>query len=164
MLSGTRKINTHKLRLVLSLLLFGLIFSGCSFIRIQNVSDAKVRVLVSVPDHRGGYTRTISSGNIVDVFSGHGGRYTVTLLPDADFIRFAETLRTEISQRLFKERASLSADEVATLVQRLDEIDKLLEDQKNISASCGGNVPDFDTVVVTISYDIGSNTWHLACQ
>ena len=157
------KINP-KLRLLLYLLLFGLIFSGCSFIRIQNISEVRVRVLIRVPDNSKGYMRSINPGNITDVFSGHGGRYTVTIVPNEGYVQLMEDVRADISRRLFEERATLSGNDVARLVERLNDIEARLEREMNISVSCSGTVPDFETVVVSIGFDITSQSWHVACQ
>jgi outer membrane lipopolysaccharide assembly protein LptE/RlpB len=139
------------------------ILSGCSFVRIQNVSDASITVSVNVPDSGSSYTRTIRSGNIVDVFSATGGRYTVSMIPSERYRETLATLQQQISTRLFEERQTLTADQVAQLVQNLNSIDKLIEDLANPMPSCSGRLPEFDTVVVVVSYDNSSGNYALSC-
>ncbi len=161
----TRKcLKSPRVRLISILILLSLIMSGCSFVRIQNVSNIDARVLVRVPDNSRGYTRFIRSGNIVDVFSGHGGRYTITLLPNEQYLELLNGVKQHISQRLFNERATLTGNEVARLVERLNEIGELITQQSSINVSCTGSLPDFDTVVVTIAFDSINNSWEFICQ
>ncbi len=159
-----KSINKSKI-IVCGLLLVVLALSGCSFIRIQNISDARLRVLVRVPDNRKGYTRSIQPGQIVDVFSGQGGRYSVTTLPDEQYRQLLIELRAEVSRRLFVDRQNLSADDVALLTSRLNDADSELERlNSGDSAFCAGFVPEFETVVVTAAWDLYEQNWSLVCQ
>ena len=150
--------------ILLATMSLALLLASCSFVRIQNVSDANATVLVRVPDSSQGYTRTVRPGAIIDVFSGHGGRYTITMLPDEQYRQLLEDLRTEVSRRLFEEGASLSADDVSRLVERLNDADNELARLAQPGATCSGYLPDFDTVVVTLAWDFTTNQWALACS
>jgi hypothetical protein len=157
---------TRSKSLVFSFAFLALFLSGCSFVRIQNVSDVQVRVLVRVPDSRKGYTRQIPPGYVVDVFTSQGGRYTINTLPNERYREFLLNLQTEVSRRLFDERHTLSGADVTRLVARLNEANAELEklEQGTSEGSCSGYVPDFDTVVATIVWDLTSSKWSLACQ
>lgn len=141
-----------------------IILSGCSFVRIQNVSDTPITVSVKVPDSGNSYTRIIRPGNLVDVFSGNGGRYSVTIIPSERYRDSLESMQRMVSTRLFEERATLSADEVTRLVQNLNEIDQLIDDLAKPMPSCSGYLPDFDTVVVVVAYDMIANDYVLSCS
>ena len=141
-----------------------IILSGCSFVRIQNVSDAPITVSVNVPDSGKSYTRNIRAGDIVDVFSANGGRYTVTMIPGERYRESLGNLQQLISTRLFEERATLTAEEVTRLVQNLNEIDKLIEDLATPMPSCSGYLPDFDTVVVVAAFDAVAVDYVLSCS
>ena len=154
----------RKRQLPLLIVLLAAFLSGCSFVRIQNVSASSVTVLVTVPDAGNGYTRSIDSGGIVDVFSSHGGRYTVTVVPSEQYRSILERLRDDISDRLFEEGATLTAEEVGQLVENLNHIDRLLEDLAEPGASCSGRLPDYETAVVVVSYDDFKGEWVLSCQ
>lgn len=139
------------------------LLAGCSFVAVQNVSEATAVVRVIVPDNGYGYTRKVRSGDMVEVFTGHGGRYTVTVLPDEDYRNLLTGLRAEISRRLFRERDALSADDVRNLVQRLRDVDEALADLARPGASCGGTVSDFESVVATVSYDAANGRFSVSC-
>ena len=132
--------------------------------RIQNVSESQITVSVKVPDSGKSYTRNIGAGNLVDVFSANGGRYSVTMIPSESYRETLTNLRQLISTRLFQEGATLSAEEVAQLVQNLNEIDQLITELEDPMASCSGYLPDFDTVVVVVVYDPVANNYAITCS
>lgn len=113
-----------QITLLTILLFFGL--SSCTFVRVTNLSDVTARVLVRVPDSGRGSTRNIHTEGAMEVFSANGGRYSVRLLPQERYKEFLESMRKEISRRLFEERQALSADDVARLIKNLNQIDKHL--------------------------------------
>ena len=141
-----------------------LVLSGCSFVRIQNVSAASVTVAVTVPDSGKAYTREVASGGIVDVFSGEGGRYTITVIPSESYRSILERLQQQITTRLFEERETLTVDEVRQLVENLNHIDRLIAELAKPQPSCSGFVPEFETAVATISYDDFNSQWVLECS
>jgi hypothetical protein len=149
---------------ILHALVFIFLLSGCSFVRVQNVSDTNVRVLVNVPDSNAGISRNVRPGSVVDAFSSHGGRYSVTILPNERYREFLLDLRTEIGRRLFEERAELTGDEVGRLVARLNEVNVFLKELAEPGASCSGSLPDFDTSVVIIVFDISLAKYVLSCS
>ncbi len=163
---STKSLHSKSLgvRSLCTLLLAGMMLSGCTFIRIQNVADNRLRVAVKVPDNTRAYTRTIRPGQIADVFSSHGGRYSVTLLSPEGYEQILQELKAEISDRLFKEGASLTAAEVANLTQNLSNIDQLIEANENMDVSCSGSVPDFETAVVILSFDSTTDKYSLVCN
>ncbi len=140
-----------------------LFLSGCTFVEVQNLSDLNARVLVRTPDSGSGYTRLVGSGEVASVFSGYGGRYTVTTLPNEAYRNLLIDLQAEISRRLFEERATLSGAEVARLVTRIQEISTLLDDLAQKGASCAGNVPDFESALVVLVWDEQANNWEMTC-
>lgn len=145
-------------------LIVAFILSGCSFVRIQNISELSITVSVSVPDSGSTYTRNIGAGNIVDVFSANGGRYSVSMIPSESYRSMLETIQQEISIRLFEERDTLSADQVAQLVQNLNYVDQSIQQLAEPMPSCSGYLPDFDTVVVVISFDRLAQEYTLSCS
>ena len=140
-----------------------LLLAGCSFVEIVNFSDLSARVRVQVPDSGSGYTRHVGPGRVAEVFSSHGGRYTVTALPDEEYRQLLLTIREDVTQRLFNEGATLTAAEVGELVNVLNTIDARLEELSTQFASCSGNVPEFETVTVTMSWDFDTSNWILIC-
>jgi hypothetical protein len=155
------KITPFRMLILMALGAFFL--SGCSFVNIQNVSDINATVQVRVPDNATAYTRQISSFQIAEIFSSQGGPYTVTMLPDEQYRQLLSRLQADISQKLFSEGANLTSQQVAQLVENLNSLDRILEDLAAPMPSCSGHLPDFETVVVTISYDTEANNWFLGC-
>ena len=147
----------------IALLISVVVLSGCSFVNIQNMSDAEITVSVKVPDSGSSSTRNIQAGDIVDVFSANGGRYSISLLPGQRYQELLENLRQLISQRLFEDGATLSADEVARLIEKLNQVDQLIEDLADPMPFCSGYLPDFETVVVVVAYDESSGNYVLSC-
>lgn len=149
--------------IVFTILLLALFLSGCSFIRIQNVAAGEATVSVTVPDSGKAYVKTVPSGGIVDVFSSHGGGYTITMIASEQYIEILNRLRSQIETRLFEEGQTLTTEEVRLLVQNLHHIDQQLEETRLPGTSCGGYVAEFDTAVVTIAFDDFNNSWILEC-
>lgn len=141
-----------------------MLLGGCTFVQVQNVTELNVRVAVRVPDSSSTYTLMVSPVGIGEVFSSHGGPYSVTILPDEEYIQLLESIQNQITEKLFTEGATLSAEEVATLTRRINDIDAFLEEAKSVNASCRGRVPDFETAVVTVSIEPATNSWVLECS
>ena len=151
------------LLLLLFAALVPLVLSSCTFIRIQNVSAAQVTLLVHTPDSNKPYTRIVSSGAIVDVFSSYGGRYTIQEIPSEQYKDILDRLENQITTRLFEEAETLSAEEVRQLTENLNHVLSLQEQLSDPGPTCSGHVSDFETAVVTTSYDNFENQWILEC-
>ena len=151
------KLNAHTITGLLALLM--MLLSGCSFIRILNNSDAPITVLVRSPDSGKGYTRNLRPEQVVDVFSSYGGRYTVTVILTERYKQTLDDIRNTISERLFKERATLTGEEVTRLVNNLNQVEQLIDDLAKPGATCSGQLPDFDTVVVVAIWDTSLNDY-----
>jgi len=153
----------NRSHIIVFIILLSLFLSSCTFIRIQNVSAGEATVTVKTPDSGKAYTRTVSSGGIVDVFSSHGGRYIITTIPSEQYKEILFQLEKQITERLFNEAATLSVEEVRQLTENLNHVLTLIEQLSNPGASCSGYVSDFNTAVVTISFDNFNNVWILEC-
>jgi hypothetical protein len=158
------KMKIKRKPIVFIVILLGLLLSSCIFVRIQNVSDTSITVLVTVPDSGSGYTRNIRAGAIVDVFSAHGGPYTVTMLPSERYKASLKDLQAIISKRLFEERNTLTSEEVKRLTENLREIDKLIKELAQPMAACAGTVSDFETAVAVVVWDSFSADYSLSCS
>ena len=139
-------------------------FTGCTYVQVYNLTERTVTVAIRVPDSANTYTKGIRPAQIDDVFSAHGGRYSVTVLPDEEYRALLQNIRDSILARMMNEGATLSAAEVQTLTQRLSDIDQALVDIENeAGASCSGSVDDFETAIVTVAYDPVKNTYVINC-
>jgi hypothetical protein len=151
-------------RFLLIFILFVVFLTSCTFVRIQNVTEAPITVLIVVPDSGGGYTKRIPAGGISETFSAHGGRYTVTMVPGEQYEAILKNLRDVITKRLFEERQTLTSEEVSNLVKNLNQIEKLIEDLSKPGAKCSGYVPDYETAVVIVGYISFEGVYDLSCQ
>ena len=96
-------------------------------------------------------------------FSGHGGNYTISVVPDEQYLQLLRQLREQITQRLFEERGTLSAEDVARLVQNLQDIENQIQKEAERGASCSGAAPDFSTVSAVISWSAAEGDWAINC-
>ena len=153
--------RSYLLVLVCASLLF---LAGCTTVDVINLSELNARVLIQLPDQPGGVSRSIGPGNSTSTFSNYGGTVTITVLADEAYRELLLDLQTEISRRLFEERASLSAADVSLLVERLNEIDSLLEEMADDGASCSVVAPDFSSVTAVLNWSTAANSWELSCS
>jgi len=155
-------MKTHHLLILLCLAL--VLLAGCTTVDVINLSELNARVLIQLPDQPGGVSRSIGSGNSTSTFSNYGGTVTITVLPDERYRELLLDLQTEISNRLFEERASLSASDVSLLVERLNEIDSALEELADDGASCSVVAPDFSSVTAVLNWSTSASNWELSCS
>lgn len=160
----TSSTNANRRLLWILVIPVVLFLSGCVNVDVINVSEINARVLIGLPDAPGGYTRYIRAGQSTSTFSNHGGVVTIRTLPDEEYRRLLDNLRTEISRRLFEERESLSAEDVARLVRQLEDIDSQVEQLADDGTSCSVNAPDFSSVTAVLSWDTANGKWSLSCS
>lgn len=141
-----------------------ILLSACTTVDIINLSELNARVLIQLPDSAGGTSRAIPSAGSTSTFSTHGGTVTIQTLPDEAYRQLLESLRDQITQRLFEERGTLSPADVARLVQNLNDIDKAVEDLADDEASCTVNAPDFSAVSAVLNWDGAAGRWSLSCS
>lgn len=147
---------------ILIILVSFLLLTACVDFNISNYSEINARVLIQTPDG-GNYTKVVKSGGYASSFSGHGGSYTLSVIPDEEYLSLLRQLREQISQRLFEEGSVLSAEDVARLVQNLQDIEVQLEKEAQRGASCSGVAPDFSTVSASIGWSQTENDWTIDC-
>lgn len=148
--------------LILDLLVCFLLLTACVDFNISNLSELNARVLIQTPDG-GNYTKSVESSGYASSFSGHGGNYTISVVPDEQYLQLLRDLRQQITQRLFEEKGVLSAEDVARLVQNLQDIEKQIEKEAERGASCSGAAPDFSTVSATITWSEAEGDWAISC-
>jgi hypothetical protein len=86
------------------------------------------------------------------------------LIPSERYKETLNSLQEMISARLFKERATLTAEQVTTLTHNLNGIDQLIDDLAKPMPSCSGYLPDFDTVVVVVVFDSFTANYDISCS
>ncbi len=137
--------------------------TACVDFNISNLSEVNARVLIQTPDG-GNYTKSVKSYGNASSFSGHGGNYTISVVPDEQYLQLLRDLRQRISQRLFEEGSVLTAEEVAQLVKNLENVEEQLQQEAERGASCSGAAPDFSTVSATITWSNAEADWAISCS
>jgi hypothetical protein len=146
------------------LLVATMALTGCTTVDVFNISESSARVRITLPDTPAGYTRYIRGGDVTSTFSQYGGTVTVTVLPDQQYRELLTDLAKLISDRLWVERETLSADDVSRLVSRLQDVNQELERQAQVGASCSVRVSDFGSVTATVSWDSGLSNYMVSCS
>ncbi|MBP7963282.1 MAG: hypothetical protein KBG20_14030 [Caldilineaceae bacterium] len=147
------------------LLLAGiLLLGGCVNIAVLNITNAESRVLIKTPDNRTGYTKVVGAGESIDTYSSHGGRYTLSTLPNEAYRRLLLDLQEQLADSLFTEAATLSPSDVTQIVQRIGELNDALNALSREGASCTGSVPDFSSVTAVLDWDESAGAWSLVCS
>jgi hypothetical protein len=151
--------------LIALLLLAGiLLLGGCVNIAVLNITNVESRVLIKTPDSGTGYTKLVEPGNSVDTYSSHGGRYSISTLPSEEYRRLVLSVQEQLSARLFTEAATLSARDVAQIVQQISELNDSLDSLAREGATCTGTAPDFSSVTAVLGWDESANVWTLDCS
>ena len=153
-----------KRQLILVALIVLLGASGCVTFDVINLAETNARVLLQIPDQQNGVTRSIPPAGSTSTFSTHGGSFSVRTLPDEQYRQLLNDLEAEISRRLWDERETLTAEDVARLVRRLEDVNSQLERLSEIGASCSGTAPDFAAVTIILSWDLQQQNWYLECS
>ena len=139
------------------------VLTGCTFIEVHNISDIAVTVQVRPPDADRPSTRIIEPGNTGTFFTSYGGAFTVTTLPSEAYRQLLLGIREQLGTRLFLEGATLTAEELAEIVQQIEEISNRLDNLGNGQATCTGSVVDYETASVAASYESQGGYWILIC-
>lgn len=151
------------LSVVLLLAVSALVMTACVTVEVANISETRARVRITLPDTPSGYTRLVRAGQSTSTFSEYGGTVTVTVLPDEQYRQLLQDLRTEITRRLFEDRQTLSASDVSTLVNRLNDVEESMAQLEREGASCSVRTSDFATVTAILSWDDSISNWSLSC-
>lgn len=146
------------------LLLCAFLAGGCVSFDVQNLSDVDTRVLIRTPDSGRGYTRLVESGEVASTFSTQGGSFTISTLPNEEYRQLVLDVREQLGTRLFEESASLSASEVAEIVQRIAQLTENLEALGREGGSCSGSVTDFGSVTGIITWNDIEQKWSVVCS
>jgi hypothetical protein len=148
--------------IALVMLIFSLVFAGCTTVDVINLSESNVRVQISLPDGTS-TVRLVRPAGSTSTFSTHGGVVTISALPDEEYRNLLESIRAEISNRLMSEGAVLSPDDVSVLVQRLDDIDEAIARIKP-HGSCTVSAPDFASVTAFLNWDQAAENISVSCS
>lgn len=137
--------------------------AGCTVVQVENLSESTARVMISLPDSTGVTSRVLAADEAFETFSGHGGRVEIRVGEDERYRLLLGQIRDSISERLFTEGDSLTPDEIATLVQRLREIEDAVARSLENAAECTVAAPDESVVHGIITTDLDGD-YTLSCS
>jgi hypothetical protein len=131
-------------------------------VTVQNSTTLPVRVVITGPNGAETFAPSPHESSTTDVGEGH---YTVVVVPDADWLPYAQQTRDFLNQQLANSQ-NLTGPQLLDLVQRLKDIAARMAQMQSAaghSASCSGNVTGDNSAVATISVGI-TDTLTLSCR
>ena len=139
--------NTRKLLLLITLL--GLLTLACNTLSVANKSEYKVLVSVVLPGASGADSHIYQPGEVYDYYPGSGGRYTISVSPQEEYVAEMDKLRANIVLALTTKYDVMQPGVFVELTEKLARIDKILSSLT--THSCSGNIMDDANVMATIN-------------
>ena len=151
-----------KRRLILVGVVFGLITLSCSAskLSVANQSNFKALVSVTLPGSSGADSHIYQPGEVHDYYPGSGGSYTISVIPQEDYVAQMDLIRANIIETLYGYQAKLNPSQVVELTNILASIERTLSSLT--SHSCSGNMMEDSNVMATINMT-GGNKITLYC-
>ena len=140
-----------KRRLILVGAVFGLIPLACSTstLSVSNQSNFKALVSVTLPGASGADSHVYQPGEVFDYYPGSGGSYTISVIPQEDYVAEMDRLRATIIHAMVDYRDVIQPDIAVELTEKLASIDRTLSSLT--THSCSGNMMDDSNVMATIN-------------
>ena len=151
-----------KQRFILVGVVFGLITLACSAstLSVANQSNFKALVSVTLPGASGADSHVYQPGEVYDYYPGSGGSYTISVIPQEDYVAKMNQIRASIIETLYGYHTKISPSQVAELTEMLASIERTLSSLT--SHSCSGNMMEDSNVMATINMT-GGNKITLYC-
>jgi len=151
-----------KRKLILVGVVFGLITLACSAstLSVANQSDYKALVSVKLPGASGADSHIYQPGEVHDYYPGSGGSYTISVIPQEDYVAELDRVRATIIETLYGYHEKLNPSKVVELTDMLASIERTLSSLT--SHSCSGNMMEDSNVMATFNMT-GGNKITLNC-
>jgi hypothetical protein len=126
--------------------------AGCApYVSIHNGTTFAVRVVITTSEGSQVFSPSPGEDSTADATEG---TYTVTVVPDAEWITWAKATRAYLNERIANSE-SLTGPQLLDVVQRLKDIAAKMQSYANASggsaAGCGGTVTANSDGLVTIT-------------
>ena len=144
-------MSKTKRRLILVMAVYGLITLACSKtnLSVANQSDYKVLVSVTLPGASGADSHIYLPGEVHDYNAGSGGSYTISVIPQEDYVAAMDKIRENIILTLYSYQDVIRPKYVVELTEKLANIDRTLS---SLTAhACSGNLMEESNVMATIN-------------
>jgi len=137
-------------RIVLTAIL-GLFTMACSMttLSVANQSEYKALVSVTLPGASGADSHIYKPGEKYDYNAGSGGSYTISVVPQEDYVAEMDKLRALIIRAMFEYQQNMVPETFVELTEKLANIDRNLSSLT--THSCEGNLMDGANAMATIN-------------
>lgn len=168
-MSEDNRRPTHYLR---GLAVLGLLIAGCATVIVENQSkEYTARVSVRLPDGDGGKVFALRPDFSTSFVSAGGGTFTVTVLPNEEYLAWLEKNRLLIEDALTAQTGAellgapgLSPGQVAALQLALTLIHSEIKDIELTGASFSGNLPENGEAACQLIWEDPLTAWDIDCS
>jgi hypothetical protein len=122
---------------------------ACNTLSVSNQSDYKVLVSVVLPGASGADSHIYQPGEVYDYYPGSGGRYTISVIPQEDYVAEMDELKANIILALTTKYDVMQPNVFVELTEKLAKIEKTLSSLT--THSCSGNLMDESNLMATIN-------------
>ncbi|MFN2145738.1 MAG: hypothetical protein ACK2T7_10325 [Anaerolineales bacterium] len=152
------KKNRNKLLLMLAIIILAML--SCADLYVQNNTQAKLRVMVSMPGESVAETALIPAGQDDIFVSDYSGQYTVQAMPDEEYRASLMDLKETMQTLLVTGFSYMDVEEIKLYIQKISNIDKILDSLDTIA--CSGEIDD-ESLTVEINVNPATNKMELSC-
>lgn len=140
----------HKRKLTILAAVLGLITLACSTttLSVANQSEFKALVSVTLPGANSTDSHIYQPGEVYDYYASGGGTYTISVIPQEDYVAEMDKLRMTIIRALYTYEEIVSPKAFVELTEQLARIDRTLSSLT--THSCQGNLMEDAKALATI--------------
>jgi len=143
-------MRNAKRRLVLAAVVCGLLTLACGTLSVANKSEYKALVSVTLPGASSIDSHLYKPGEVYDYSPESAGPYTVSVIPQEDYIAEMDRLRAQILFVLYGYQTVIRPEYVVELTEQLANIDRALSSLT--THSCSGNF--IEDTEITATFDM----------
>ena len=134
--------------MVLLAVVFALMTLACGTLSVANQSEFKALVSVTLPGASSADSHLYKPGEVYDYYPESSGPYTVSIIPQEDYIAQMDSLRAQILFVLYGYQTAIRPEYVVELTEQLANIDRTLSSLT--THSCSGNFIEDSNITTTI--------------
>jgi len=141
-------MKTQK-RTLLLIAVLGLVTMACGTLSVANQSDYKVLVSVTLPGASRADSHLYQAGEVYDYYPDTGGEYTISVIPQEDYVAEMDRLRASIAFEIFAYQSVIRPEHVLELTEKLANIERTLSSLT--THACSGRLMEDENVRATIN-------------
>ena len=128
---------------------FALITLACGTLSVTNQSEYKAVVSVNLPGSSSTDSHLYKPGETYDYYPETSGKYTISIIPQEDYIARMDDLRLQVLLTLHGYQSVIRPEYVVELIEQLADIDRTLSSLT--SHSCSGNFLEDSNITATFN-------------